>query len=243
LRLRLIPWLGTAASVAALGFAAPALASSEGFQTRAGKLVRAKASPFAAGYESSAKSDTAVSVTTTIVVPAVKNCGDAKKVVIPFVAADGDTMEGVAAGLDIHCRHGRVIYFPIFNAGGSNKAFASAHVRRGDEVSLRLSWNATKLSLAVVDKTHPSATRTLTGVGSSSFSQPSIGDSIIGNPPAPVPDFGKIVFSKSKINGRALGRAPGLTRANLVNASHVVQIKTGPIASDQESFTTTFKHS
>ena len=94
----------------------------------------------------------------------------------------------------------------------------------------------------MVDKTHPSVTRKLTGRGRAPSRIPVIGDSVI-EPNVPVPDFGKVSFSESKINGRALGLAPGLTRENLVNSSDVLQIKTGPLASNNESFTTTFKHS
>ena len=195
-----------------------------------------------AGHESTASSPTATSVTTTIVVPTVKKCGQARKVIIPFVAADAG-MVGAAAGLDIHCRNGTVIDFPIFHTGGShNKAFAHARAHPGDTVVLRLSWNSTRLLLAVVDKTHPSVTRQVTGAGSSSFSHDAIGDSIIGGN-VPVPDFGKVNFSKSKINGRALGLAPGLRRDNLVTMSHVLKIKTSQIANDKESFTTRFEHS
>jgi hypothetical protein len=246
LRIRLTSSLGVAALAAPLGFAAPALASSVRFETGAGKHLRGahtKSSPFMAGYESTAPSPTATSVTTTLVVPTVKNCGTTKKVIIPFVATDAG-MTGAAVGLDIHCRNGKVIYFPIFNTGHSpNKAFAHARAHPGDTVVLSLRWNSTRLSLAVVDKTHPSVTRKLTAPGStSSFSDAAIGDSIIGKD-VPVPDFGKVTFTKSKINGHALGLAPGLTRVDLVNMSDVLQIKTGPIRSDNRSFTTTFKHS
>jgi hypothetical protein len=95
----------------------------------------------------------------------------------------------------------------------------------------------------VVDKTHPSVTRNLTGAGSSSFSDAGVGDSIIGEHAPPVPDFGKLNFFKSKINGRALGLASELTRDNLVSSSDVLEIKTSPLASNKESFTTTFEHS
>lgn len=183
-----------------------------------------------------------MSVTTTFVVPAVKNCGQTRKAIIPFVGAQAGTTKSAAVGLDIHCRNSKVIYFPIFSAADKIKADASAHAHPGDTVVLRLSWNATRLSLAVVDKTHASVTRKLTAAGSSSFSDPAIGDSVI-EPNVPVPDFGKVSFSESKINGRALGLASGLTRENLVNSSDVLQIKTGPLASNNESFTTTFKHS
>ena len=215
------------------------------FHTGAGKGVRGvhtENNPSAAGYEATASSPKAMSVTSTIVVPTVKNCGTTRKVIIPFVSAN-DSSATAAVGLDIHCRNGKVIYFPIFNdPKGRNKAFAHARAHPGDKVVLRLSWNSTRLLLAVVDKTHPSVTRKLTGAGSSSFSDPGIGDSLIESN-VPVPDFGKVSFSESKINGRALGLAPGLTRFNLVNSSDVLQIKTGPIASNNESFTTTFKHS
>ncbi len=244
MRIRLISSLGVAAVAAALGFAGPALASSTPFQTGAGKRLpgpRTASNPGSAGYETTASSPDAMSVTTTIVVPAVKNCGTTRKVIIPFVSADDSSGQG-AAGLDIHCRNSKVIYFPIFAAGGNVEARASAHAHPGDKIVLRLSWNATRLLLAVIDKTHPSVTRKLTEPGSSSFSDPGIGDSVI-EPNVPVPDFGEVAFSQSKINGRALGSAPGLRRENLVSMSDVLQIKTGPIRSDNRSFTTTFKHS
>lgn len=186
-----------------------------------------------------------MSVTTTIVVPDVKKCGQTRKVIIPFISAESDSGNGFAAvGLDIHCNHGNVIYFPIFNAGDKIKANASAHAHPGDTVVLRLSWNSTRLSLAVVDKTRPSVTRKLTGAGSSSFSDPFIGDSAApSKTPVPVPDFGNVNFSKSQINGQALGLARGLRRENMVSSSHVLQVKTSPLRSDKQSFTTTFVHS
>ncbi len=246
LPIRLISSVGVAAVAAALGFAAPALASSVHFQTGAGNRspgAHIKNNRFMAGYETTASSTNAMSVTTTIVVPTVKNCRTTRKVIIPFVSAEASSTNA-AVGLDIHCRNGKVINFPIFDVNGHNKANASAHAHPGDKVVLRLSWNSSRLLLAVVDKTRPSVTRKLSGVGSSSFSDPDIADSVIGgSEPFPVPDFGKINFSESKINGRGLGLAPGLTRDNLVNMSDVLQIKTGPIRSDKESFTTTFKHS
>jgi Peptidase A4 family len=242
LRIRLIFSLGAAALAAALGLAAPTFASSMHFQTGAGKGLRGthtENNPSTAGYETNSLSASTISMTTTFVVPAVKHCGNARKAIIPFIGSgNGDV------GLDLHCRHGKVINFPIFAADGHIKADAAAHAHPGDTIVLRLTWNATRLSLYVIDTTHPSVTRTLTGAGSSSsFTDAAIGDSVIGSPPPPVPDFGKVTFTKSKINGRALGLTPGLIRDNLVNSSHVLQIKTGPIASNNESFTTTFKHS
>lgn len=179
---------------------------------------------------------------TTIVVPAVKKCGARKKVVIPFVAADAGTV-GSVAGLDIHCRNRKVIYFPIFDVEGKIIAYSKARAHPGDKVVLRMSWNTANLSLAVVDKTRPSATRIAKGSGSTSFMDPEIGDATIGNMPAPVPDFGKVTFSKSTVNGKALGLDSPLTQYNMVNSSHILQTKTGPIQSKKQSFTTTFEHS
>ena len=243
--IRLTSSAAAVALVSALGFAAPAGASPTGFGAGAGKLLpgaRTASSVDFAGYESSSSSPTAISVTTTIVVPAVNKCGTARKVVIPFVSASAGSGDFAAVGLDIHCRNSKVIYFPIFDVNGTNTARAQAHAHPGDRVVVRMSWNSARLVLAVVDKTRPSVTRKLTGLGDSSFSDPAIGASNIDRQ-VPVPDFGKVNFSNSKINGRALGAAPSLERFNLVNSSHTLQIKTGPIASNKESFTTTFKHS
>ena len=62
-----------------------------------------------------------MSVTTTFVVPAVKNCGPTRKVIIPFVGAKAGTTLVRSSCLDIHCRNSKVIYFPIFSAAEGSR--------------------------------------------------------------------------------------------------------------------------
>ncbi len=60
--------------------------------------------------------------------------------------------------------------------------------------------------------------------------------------PYHVPEFKQITFTNSKLNGQPFGGFP-VTRYDMVNGAMTVQIATGSLASNNESFKSAFKHS
>lgn len=195
-----------------------------------------------AGYDSAGSGMTRVNLTTATVVPRIRKCSRQNNAVTPSVAAFNARSGVSAVGMFVGCQNGKARYFPIFDVDGAVKQYRALAARPGDKLVLHVDWTSTSASVSLVDKTHPGVSKTLMGPGSSSFTGASVGESVAPKDP-PIPDFGSERFSKSILNGKALGVAPHLERFNMVNASSVLQIKTGPIASNNESFTTTFKHS
>jgi hypothetical protein len=65
------------------------------------------------------------------------------------------------------------------------------------------------------------------------------GDEEGGGGDPPVPDFGKVVFSSSTINGKPISAATAV-RLNMATSGGVVQIKTGALTKSGKGFTGTF---
>jgi hypothetical protein len=181
-----------------------------------------------------------INVTTTFVAPKVK-CARKNSVVLAGLLSVSPS-GGQAASLLIGCKQtGKAFYF---TAVASGSAVQHGHgVHPGDKLVLHEKANATRVFLSVTDKANPKADLRLTTAGDSTFGPgiTEVKDSNNGAP-YPIPDFGKISFTNSKLNGQPFGGFP-LSRIEMVNSSNVIQIATSPFKSDNESFTSTFKHS
>lgn len=195
-------------------------------------------SSFIAGYGSDTTFPS-LNLTTTFVVPKVK-CGHKTRelgVGITTLSPGGPQAVLLVTG----CQGGTSIYVPVVATSATRKRGRAAHP--GDKVVLHEKANSTSEALSFVDKTHPKATTKLTTTGDTSFS-PAIADykNTSNGSGYPIPNFGKITFTNTKLNGQPFGTTP-LTRFEMVNSSTVIQIATSPFASNNESFKTTFKHS
>ena len=238
-----------------LGFAGPASASSwpvfRGlFHPRAAVAGTPRASsapaapsPYAAGYLSNTAYPS-LNLTTTFVVPKVK-CGHTNSVVaagMTTISSGGGPVGEQGVLLLIGCKSsGSPFYIPAVSTGSTAQRGHAAHP--GDTVVLHETASASSVSVSFADKTHPTANMKLTGTGAPFFS-PAIEElkDSSGSTSYPIPNFGKITFTKSKLNHQPFGLSP-VNRVDMVNSSAVVQIATSPFASDNESFKTTFKHS
>lgn len=139
------------------------------------------------------------------------------------------------------CVKGKARYYPSFIVNGRHGTYPSAAARPGDKIVLHENCNSKMCSLSLVDKTFPDVNTALTGIGAASFSGAGVGDMSFSG--LPIPNFGKVTFSNSTLNGHAFRLAPGLARFNMVNSSMTLQIKTSRFATDGESFKTIFEHS
>jgi hypothetical protein len=220
-----------AAGTASLGLAGPALAASKG------PFSPPQPSTYQAGYVIQSSGFSPLKLTTTFVVPKLKDCSHKNKAIAPAIFAG----EAGGVGLFVGCQNGKARYFPVFRIGSNITKFVSSHAQPGDKIVLTITGNTTHFTASVVDKTRSGVSHKLTGLGQSFFPDPAVVDTQWRN--WPVPDFGVIKFSASKINGHPFGSELGVTRYNLVKSGSTVQIKTGPFGSDKESFKTTFEHS
>jgi hypothetical protein len=244
----------SAAVAVALGVAAPALASSR----RAGpRSQQAAAAPYSrggvptqksttfAGYEVNHK-DGETDISTTIVVPKLK-CTKALRAIGASVGMFEDsTKHFSSANLFIGCVNGKPRYFPFVTVHQHETNFMKTAAHAGDTVVLEARATTTETTVSVIDETH-SFSRTKAGAGYSRLvAYPWIGDvtwSTNGGV-LRVPDFGEITFSHSTAGGKPFGAVSPQERFNRYSANKArLQIKTSPYASDNESFSTVFKHS
>lgn len=229
--------LSTAALAACLALAAPALASVHSARPTY------KSTRFA-GYWSNAKAQGTVSDTTHIVVPSL-SCTSGGGAIAASVGMY-TTNEFSAANLILGCFKGGPQYFPELVVNGLSRNYLKFAAQPGDKVVLHITEGPGRTFVYVDDSTRR-FTKSAVGGGSSSVSNPWVGDvgwSSARKKLERVPDFGTLRFSGSTLNGEPFGFAKALQRFERVTApgTGTVQIKTGPFSSYREAFTTTFKY-
>jgi hypothetical protein len=191
-----------------------------------------------------------MTVTTALTVPALK-CTTATRAILASVGmfAGSDTNFS-AAELFVGCSAGKPTFFPKLTINDTAANFKKAKAHPGDRVVLKATEGASKTVVTVNDTT-TKLKKTLTGAGVSGGGKvgfPWVGDQASFNSShheLGVPDFGKISFSGAKVARQALGSFGGkLSRFNRTDSTETtLQIKTGTIASNMESFKTIFEHS
>lgn len=218
---------------AAVALGAPALAMAA---TRASKQF--------AGYALNGGVGTSTVVQSTIVVPKLK-CGSGYQ----GITADAGTgaevntkSESSSAGVVLACQKGVPYYFPAINLNSATTHnYPAIEFHPGDKVVLRVSENTDSTAVSVKDTTLHKG-KVLTGGGATKVGYPWVGDEaqLTSSGPAPVPNFGTVTYSNATVNGGSLA---SFTRFNRVSSGGILQIKTGPLAGNGESFSTVYKHS
>jgi hypothetical protein len=143
--------------------------------------------------------------------------------------------------VNLNCNLGAQLLQDVICIGGS-PCDQSLTVAPGDKIVTSLAYTATHTIGTVRDITagtsaqvvsDPITTDEVILVGDQGPSQFSV---------TKVPQFTTVKFTSVQVNGQYLEDAPFPTRYNLKTAT-ALQIAAGPIQSDGQSFTTTFKHS
>ncbi len=237
----------SASAVTALAFASPALASPSGRSAGGAPGARGHAANLTsqsfAGYELEA-GDGHAGGTATIVLPKLK-CGTAQQAIDPSVGAYVGPGPSSSAGVFVGCYHGAAHYWPAFTLNGTAHNFPKLKAKAGDTVVLRYSIATTATKLSVTDKTTKSASKKLTGPGTTTGTCcPWTGDSgwyNASNVLEPVPQFKTLTFTHTVFLGMPFAAAnpSAFDRYN----SSTLQISTSPFATSGEKFTTTFQHS
>jgi hypothetical protein len=235
---------------AVLAMAGPALGSSEG--GAGGVLHGAPASRSAthsstfAGWETTGPSSAGATITSTIVLPKLK-CGAEPHAIDANVGAyyRANFKSFSAAGMFVGCNEGKVHYFPAFTLNGQNQTFRKLKAHAGDTILLKASLQSTGTTLSVVDKTTKRVHKKLTGKGVPKVLAPWAGDSSWVNAGEgglePVPNFGTLTFSNTRLDGAPFGLAAPTQYDRYKHST--LQISTSDFQSDHATFDTVFHHS
>jgi hypothetical protein len=152
----------------------------------------------------------------------------------------GTTASLSGAGVFLVCQNGATIYQAeaIVNGAGTPLAVT---VAKADVITTTVSVSATKVSVTLKDTTKH-FTKTLTGSGATPNEVLDGIDSLTsGGTQLGVPNFGKVAFSNSSIDGKTL-KAAAAKALDMVSTTHVLKIKTGTLDATGKKFTDTYKH-
>lgn len=255
-----LPIAAVAAAFVSLEPGAPALASPSFHRVAASRsalggkalarlrpAVPTETNPSFAGYYVP-KSTAGVAATTSFVVPTLKCTSAIRAIsasaVINATVASSQTFS--VAGMIVGCLRGRQVSYPSFDVNGTPYNYQLDEAHPGDKIVVRASEGAKGTTVSLVDLTHKGVKATRKGPGATQVSAVMLGDDGVVNANSKllgVPDFGEISFSNSTIGGKALGSFSSLVQVNRETSTGTLQIETGALASDLESFDTVFEHS
>jgi hypothetical protein len=227
--------LVAAPAAAALALATPAVAyraSRAAFHSRV-----------FAGW-SATTTPSAFKLTTTVVLPKLK-CHRAEQAIIAQVGSATSSPKGDHAGVLIACKQSRAHYFPTFTIEGTTKSFPKLKAKAGDIVVLAVSLSRTTSGkLLVRDKTTRRVTKSLSAPAASKLKYARVGDEALikSAKVVPVPNFGRITFSRTDYQGAPLQAYGALFNYDRYKHS-TRQISTSGFTGAGDTFKTVFHHS
>lgn len=180
------------------------------------------------------------SANSTFTVPAVTGCGSTNDFVVIGVGVPSATSI-VATGVAAGCQGGLPFYTAETDINGVITT-VPVTVAPGDKIVLKLTVSGTATSGSFQDVTkgfkQPFKGKGSKSTGSCVGIDGSENGTATGDPP--VPNFGKVAFSASTINGQTI-TGSGAVRVNMGTSTGVVQISTGVVNATGKGFTSTFK--
>lgn len=185
---------------------------------------------------------TKLTAETKFTVPAVTGCTSTDDFVVIGVGLPTGTTSVTATGVAVGCMNGAPFYDAETDINGTITP-VPVTVTPGDAIALSLVVTPKLTSGKFTDATK-GFSRPIEGKGSSpTGSCVGIDGSENGtNGDPPVPDFGKVIFKGSEINGATI-TGSGATRVNMVSSTGDVQIGTGAVNKSGQGFTSTFRNS
>lgn len=191
------------------------------------------------------------SATTTFRVPRLR-CGSADQAIAPTIAAlmpgAFDVPPVSAATLFVGCDRGKAYYWPELQVsdarGGTIKNYPTKAAHAGDTIVLHVKYG----HVSVVDRTHKFKVSLLNGTKSDEVWIGDLGwlnPTGTPSPPrtfrvAPVPDFGTLTFTNTRLGRRPLGHRG--FRSDRQTPRGTLQIKTGLPFNGGMAFRTIFEH-
>lgn len=196
-----------------------------------------------AGWISTKVSDVAKdpSAQTTFTVPTVTCAAGETDFVVPGVGLPTGSTSIIASGVEIGCRDGTAFYLAVSDIDGVITKL-KVHVHPGDKVTTSLSVSSSATTGIFKDPNQHFSTKLEGHGGKPSASCVGIdGDEEGGSADPTIPDFGKVLFSASSIDGTTISGS-GAFAINMATSSGVLQIKTGKLNSKGNAFTSTFEN-
>ncbi len=172
----------------------------------------------------------------TFKVPHV-TCGSADVFVAP--GAEIQTASSVVqAGVAVGCEGGAPFFSGEYDIKGTITPF-SVNVQPVDKVVVSLTVTSAKSTGSFQDVTQ-GFKKSFSGAGVKG-TKSCVGVDGSSEAGGPIPNFGKVTFSASKINDVTIAAA-GAAPENMVSSGGVLQVKTGALNGAGTGFTATFEH-
>ena len=197
-----------------------------------------------AGYLTAVTTGSATVVAASFTVPAL-SCTTAYRAIAPYdgVEVNKNTTYS-AAGVFTGCVNGTAVYYPALVSNGKETDYTTTYFSAGDviDVTTKVSTNRTKVivtdvtSGVTVQHLGRGASASTAFVGDSGWAN-STGTALLG-----VPNFGKVTFTNTLIDGTALGGWHPQTYQR-VNGRGTVEISTGGLWPGGAAFTTHYRNS
>ena len=212
---------------------APALAAPQP------RIVQATSTNYAGWLAGTFNRQATHSARTTFKVPTVTcNSTDANSFVIPGVGLPTGTTTITAAGVAVGCNGTTPFYQGEIVINGTVTP-VNTTIHPGDKIITSLTVSATSTTGSFQDATTHFKQPISGPGGKPTGSCIGIDGSEHGPSDPPVPIFGKVVFSAGTINGKTIAGS-GATPVNMDDSGGVLQIRTGPLNSTGNGFTSTF---
>ena len=181
------------------------------------------------------------SANTTFKVPAVTGCSTATNdFVVIGVGLPIGTTSIFATGVAVGCQNGAPFYAGETDINGTITP-VPVTITPGDKIVLKLSVTGTVTKGSFADVTKGFKMPITGKGGQTSGSCIGIDGSEGGTADPPVPNFGKVVFTASTINGTTIPGS-GATQVNMATTGGILQISTGAVNAKGTGFTSTFKN-
>jgi hypothetical protein len=196
-------------------------------------------SPTFAGYQSSVAPTKA---TVAFKLPAL-TCTSTYSGIVPNVTFTNFTTGNfTSGGVYVQCVNGQPNYAALIEIN-NRFSFPTQTMNAGDAIKVSLVVSSTATTVTIADVTTKGKVKdTVSGPGGGgSFTGMSAGDSAVGSPPAPVPQFTTLSLSGITVNGTSLGSHGPLFGSDMYSGT-TLQIKAGKLNLAGTGFVTTFVH-
>ena len=194
-----------------------------------------------AGYQLAVAPTTA---SATFKLPSLTCTATDAGMVAAVVFTNFTTSEFTSGGAYSNCTGGQAGYAALAEIN-DHFSYLTQAMSAGDTIKVTVKVSSSKTTVSITDKTTRSTvTDTVTGSsGGGAFTGFSVGESKIGSPNLPVPQFVALAYSGITVNGAALGSysAGSLVASDMYDGT-TLQVSTGALAAGSGSFTTHFQH-
>jgi len=197
-----------------------------------------------AGYQAAVPAGSATVLVASFAVPTLLSCTTTDRAIAPSVGVPVNNGKTVSAAFVFTgCVNGTALYFPGVVVNGTETDYQTTPFSAGDVIDLTAKVSTNRTRVQVTDVT-TGVTQKIIGSGGRA-SAAFIGDEALATSTGSllhVPDFGKLKFRNSVIDGKTLASWHPHAYQR-VNSRGTVQIATGTLSTSGLAFATRYEHS